>query len=502
MARSLPAASRVSPPLVAASLSVLLHVGLIVIVLVNGGTHDGDDAGHAPLTHLFMLTAAEVDPRKTVETQLVIPTLAFEKSQPNEPALDTPPTVTIERVNPEISPAAPELEQAASETPVETEPGVVTANLSLPDEEKAALAEALVRTAEELASSGSSQITWQADDQRYSAVLVLERAREGTALDRVHAEVRADHYGKPLIARLELKRLAFSSYSQVVDRWDPNVQMHDDAIDGRVHINSRFNLMYDRRTAPQLLGKVSTAARGFNVQSSGSRRERDIFRGGIETRAGRIIFPEQVQPFAWAPRDDNALVHECANDTRILFFPDGSYSWLDIDSRTSQYAPAATDRPVYFIASRGATVYVKGVVSGSVLVYSPERIVIEGNLTYAHDPRRDSTSRDYLGLVSDGTVVVAPPRVTGHDDLDIHAAILARRRFVVTDIEYTRAATLRIFGSLSAGTLSATEPRYATQLEYDRRLETHRPPGFPSTNRFVVDGWSDTWASDGTDREW
>jgi len=136
---------------------------------------------------------------------------------------------------------------------------------------------------------------------------------------------------------------------------------------------------------------------------------------------------------------------------------------------------------------------VQGVVAGRVLVFSPERIVVEGNLTYANDPRDVPDSGDYLGLVCDRDIEVAPPRVTGPGDVHIQAALFARRRFVVADFEHPRSGTLRIYGSLAAGSVTATEPRYAMKVEYDRRFEQVRPPGFPSTNRFAVEDWDGRW---------
>jgi hypothetical protein len=150
---------------------------------------------------------------------------------------------------------------------------------------------------------------------------------------------------------------------------------------------------------------------------------------------------------------------------------------------------------VFFIAAPDVTLYVQGVVGGRVLVYSPNRIVIEGDLTYANDPRGTSDSEDFLGLVSDRYVEVAPPGVTGPGDLEIDAAIYAGRRFIVTNIDHARAATLRIYGSLAAGTLTATEPRYATKIEYDDRFERARPPGFPSTNRYEAAAWDGQWTA-------
>jgi hypothetical protein len=56
-----------------------------------------------------------------------------------------------------------------------------------------------------------------------------------------------------------------------------------------------------------------------------------------------------------------------------------------------------------------------------------ERIVIEGPLRYADDPRVSLAADDYLGLVSDKFVEVARPAVTGPGDLQVDAAIYARR---------------------------------------------------------------------------
>jgi len=51
---------------------------------------------------------------------------------------------------------------------------------------------------------------------------------------------------------------------------------------------------------------------------------------------------------------------------------------------------------------------VQGVVAGRFLVYSPQKIVIEGNIVYARDPRHGLDSHDYLGLVCDRDIEVAP----------------------------------------------------------------------------------------------
>ena len=121
------------------------------------------------------------------------------------------------------------------------------------------------------------------------------------------------------------------------------------------------------------------------------------------------------------------------------------------DSRAEEQAPCA------------------GVVNGKVLVYSPEGIVIEGDLVYAHEPPAEAD--DFLGLVSDKSVEIAPSDVTGPGDLSIHASIYAKRQFAVRGYRERHTGTLFIFGSVSAGSVTATEPRFATRIEFDDRLE-------------------------------
>jgi hypothetical protein len=148
----------------------------------------------------------------------------------------------------------------------------------------------------------------------------------------------------------------------------------------------------------------------------------------------------------------------------------------------------------YLIAARKVKLHVKGTVNGKVLVYSPERIVIDGNLVYAQDPEEVADADDYLGLVSDKYIDIAPADVTGPGDLVINAAIYAKRRFAVRDYRVRNDALLYIYGSLSVGSLSATEPRYYTKIRFDQRLEELRPPGFPVTDRFEVESWDTSWS--------
>jgi hypothetical protein len=496
--------TRVSTRAVAGILSVVLHVGLFLLVMLSGGRQDGVHDADTPTTQVVMLESRIADQNDGVdlpplESAVPVPTL-YEPPDPRPVRPPSPllpdrvfPPAEDNVVPPEDAEDSPPVEIVAPAEPVLTSAISPLSTFVMPPAEASALLQRVERLAEEHANAPRTQLTWDQDGRQYNAELVLERARNGVELDRIIAEISAEDRGMELRTRITLKRLPFSHFTQVVDRWDPMVQMHDDEIVGRMHINSRFNVLYDAQARPKVLGKVSTSARGVNMQSSSHGRESDVFQEGIETGAGRIALSKQAHSLEWARRDTGALVHELANDTHIRFSADGSYSLLDRKSGASEHRNDSAGQAVYFIAARGAKVYVQGVVAGKFFVFSPQKVVVEGNLRYARDPRDDPDSGDYLGLVCDRDIEVASPRVTGPGDLHIHAALFAKRRFVVTNIDHRRSATMYIYGSLAAGSLTASEPRYATKVEYDRRFEKLRPPGFPSTDRFAAEDWDGRW---------
>ena len=139
---------------------------------------------------------------------------------------------------------------------------------------------------------------------------------------------------------------------------------------------------------------------------------------------------------------------------------------------------------------------VEGVVSGTVVIVADKRIRITGNLTYEQHPEEFAESQDYLALLSENYIEIAPPSITGRGDLTVHGALYAKRRFVVRNFRNRNRGLLHLYGSLTAGSLSATEPRYATRIDFDPRFEQLRPPNFPMTNKYELDSWDEVWTVD------
>jgi len=338
------------------------------------------------------------------------------------------------------------------------------------------------------------QQTWEYRGQEYTATFRRPSVPDAMGIEHVIVEVRTDNDGETMSAKMRLKRLAFSSFAQLIDRWDPTVQIHDDELDGRFHSNSLIYVGHSRKVKPQFHGKVTTAAR--RVESANPNRpvrRKQIFLGGLETGVRKISLPTNFMAFS----DDTSIGEDqmqyFAEDAQITFYPDGTYGWKAVGSTEPEQIGRLPNEPFYVVGAKKKTLYLSGIVDGNVLVYSPHKIIIEGDLTYAEFPDVDPDANDYLGLVSDKNIEIAPPDVTGPGDLLINASIYARRRFVVRRYRTRGNALLFIYGSVTAGSVSATEPRYRTKIQFDQRLEQVRPPNFPVTDRYEIESWDGQW---------
>lgn len=340
------------------------------------------------------------------------------------------------------------------------------------------------------AEAPAPTLEWREDGQVFTAVLTKLPADDPMAMEQLRVEVTTERDGERLAAELRMTRIAFSNFAQFIDRWDPNVQIHDDVIDGRFHSNTEIRVSREGGVRPVFNGKVTLAARDVASDGTGFLNRRTMFPGGLETSVRRIVLPARASAL-----DANAVPaqrsHHLARDASLTFNADGSYDWQHLDG-TNRGRRTLDDQPFYVIAADDASIAVSGTLNGKVLVYSPRHIIVTNDLRYASDPRQSRTT-DYLGLVAERTVEIDEPDVTGPGDLEIHASIYARQRFQVRSYRSRPSGTLRIYGSVTAGSVSATEPRFATKIEFDERLTTMRAPRFPLSDRYELDAWSGEW---------
>ncbi len=331
-------------------------------------------------------------------------------------------------------------------------------------------------------------------NQKFEINIQHLSARSATELDEVLFEITTEQDRKLLSTQLRMRRLAFSNFAQLVDNWNPHVAVHNDVFEGRFHTNYAFTISRSKGIGPKFHGKVTTAA--YDVKTSGDFPiidQNSIFIGGIETGVKQIRLPKNFSPFCDGSKLRRDQAQILTEESWITFQKDGCYTWKSKASPTVEHRKKIPATSFFIVGNKGAKIHVKGTVNGKVLVYSADEIIIDDDLFYARPPDKFPKSDDYLGLVSERDIEVAAPKVTGPGDLHVYAAIYARDWFRIPNLYSSGEAILYIYGSLSAGSLTATEPRYATYIRYDKRLETQRPPNFPVTERYEVVEWDKTW---------
>ncbi len=312
--------------------------------------------------------------------------------------------------------------------------------------------------------AAESHVAWKQSGQAYTAVFHQQPSGDPMGVEHVVVDVSTTQGGKKLSTQMTMTRLSFSSFAQFVDRWDPEVQIHDDEIDGRFHSNTEIHLLSTGSVSPVFHGKVTLAAHDIDTGDSMWHLNRHrVFPEGVEMGVHRIALPSHFLGFLNDAAKGDANVQRFERDARITFYEDGTYGWSYLRDGAPEERRTLTGPAQYLLGLDGATLRIKGRVRGKVLVYTPERIVIENDLRYAR-ARDAPDADDYVGLVAEKTVEIAEPEVTGLGDLHVDASIYALRQFAVREFRSRPSGTLTIFGSLTAGSLTATEPRYATKV--------------------------------------
>jgi len=427
-----------------------------------------------------MVASAEPAAEQVPEASAVAPEAAFSQPEASvEPAPETPVLTTT----------------GESSTTVSAEPPAVAPPIErVPQNEQQMLTKNVQQLAQKLLDTNltNTELTWLQDGHQYSARVMRQPAVDSTGLEQVVAEIMTDKDGKRLKTHLSMKRLAFSHFTQLVNHWDPNIMLHDDVIDGRFHSNTEIGLAFSGGVEPRFFGKVTTAAANMTHENSLNRKKnQEVFQGGVETHTERVTLPHDMPEVVNGGTQADRQIF--AEDTRIIFNPDGSYVWRLANGDGPLQRADSSDRPRYLIGDKSAKLYVRGTVAGIFTVYSPTDIEIEGDIVYSKDPRDTLMSRDFLALISGRDIRVATTQITGVGDLHIHAALFAHRRFTIESVDRGKVGKLLILGSLTAGTIMETEPRYATKLDYDKRFEYLRPASFPMTRRYEVDSWDQDW---------
>jgi len=298
-------------------------------------------------------------------------------------------------------------------------------------------------------------------------------------------------------AQVILRRTSFSKYSYFTDK-EPGIYfITGDTINGPLHTNGQLHLS----GVPVFTGRVSSP----NMWKGNGDPE---FQAGSDFGAPEVHLPTNLTDLK------NAASHgglQLNNTSKLVFKNDGT---VDVYTQVSgwHFGGATWDGPdVYDLAdfngviSSSQELHIEGVVKGGVSVHSTKDIIIDGDLTYATDPRVDPSSNDFLGIVGEKKVVVSryAHQASGTEDLTIQASIMALgNSFTVENYgSGGPRGSLNILGGviqdvrgavgtfISGGSKPVLHSGYRKVYTYDERLLTRWPPHFPVSDQYSILAW-------------
>ena len=272
-----------------------------------------------------------------------------------------------------------------------------------------------------------------------------------------------------------------------------------DIIDGPVYVNDQINIW----GTPVFSQLVSSAASSVNYQNGGNS---SVFKGGYTLNAPPLDIAGQ-----FSSDHVQDIKSEASSGGLTLT---GTYNFNFKNDGSFTYIPRATGTPTntgYLSGLNGAiyvngSVWVEGIVNGSVTLAAQDSIYISNSITYAsaQSPTPwDSTFipgnvTDKLGLIASNRCIVMPS-----NSVSIHAAIMvtsgndgfgATNRYRDISAPY-----LNLYGSLSQyrrGVVSqagSTFLGFRKRYKFDVRFNTDSPPNFPYSmytfSRWEQDGY-------------
>lgn len=298
-----------------------------------------------------------------------------------------------------------------------------------------------------------------------------------------------------------MRRTSYSKYAYFTNYEPSNIYfVTGDSLKGPVHTNGTMHVSGE----PVFEGQVTSPNQWTGTGAP-------QFLGGYNFSSGTVQMPTDFTGLKNMAANGGL---QFSNSIKIKFNSDGTadistrqktlnsyvYSWSSPQSyNLSNYNGVITSKK---------SVYVQGDLKGRVTVLSGGNTHITGDLTYASNPVTNPGSTDMLGLVSSNNVIVddGAQNVNGSSNLTIQASIMALKSFYVQDYSSTSIGprgTLHLLGGIvqntrgpvgtftSYGGTITNVSGYVKSYDYDNRLKSSWPPGYPLEDAYSIISWKE-----------
>ncbi|MBI3312499.1 MAG: DUF4900 domain-containing protein [Candidatus Omnitrophica bacterium] len=304
----------------------------------------------------------------------------------------------------------------------------------------------------------------------------------------------------PLALRRNLMVVQTESFAQYAyftndeRSWPNGLQVYfitGDRIEGPTHTNGQFSMFGQ----PVFEGPVSSTARTINYWG-GSAVTNPIFKEppklGVPAKKYPTSFPSSIVDTA----KSGGLVLN--GNSSVTLLPSGKMQVTNAQKRWVNQEVSLPANGVLYV--EGGTLAVQGTLKGQLTLGCEKDIRIVDSVTYADDPQRNPKSKDLLGIVAGGNVVI--PR-EAPDNLKVDGSIMAiNRSFGVEDWwQKPPKGKLTVYGGIIQanrgpvgsfnGSSGTKLSGYTKDYHYDPRLKGMTPPAFPTTGDYKTLVWQE-----------
>jgi hypothetical protein len=299
------------------------------------------------------------------------------------------------------------------------------------------------------------------------------------------------------LSQMVVQTESFAQYAYFTNSersWPNGLQVYfitGDKVEGPTHTNGEFS-MYGR---PVFEGPVSSVAPRINYWG-GNQVTQPVFKEapklGVPAKKYPTEFPSSV---AAAARSGGTVLR---GDTSVTLLPNGTMQVTNTQQRMANRVMPLPENGVLYVD--GGTLSIKGTLKGQLTASASADIRVMDSVTYATDPRVDPTSKDVLGIIAGGNVVVPREAPT---NLRVDGSIMAINRSFMNEgwMDRPPKGTLTVYGGIiqaNRGIMGSFNGSNGTKLSgytkdyhYDPRLQGMNPPFFPLTGDYKVLVWQE-----------
>lgn len=261
-----------------------------------------------------------------------------------------------------------------------------------------------------------------------------------------------------------------------------------DHIEGPTHTNGQFSI-YGSPIFDGLVSSVASTLRFFNPPPVGGNNP--VFNGGLELGVPPKPFLTTFPPSLVNAATSGGTVFN--GDTTVTLLSDGTMQ-VTTKMIPDQVLPLPANGVLYV---NNGTVTLQGTLKGQLTIGTNKDVKIVNSVTYSDDPEVNPYSRDLLGIVAGGNVIIAS---SAPNNLEVDASIMAlNTSFTVQNYWSGLKGTLTVNGGIvqakrgPVGTFNSRTGQkasgYTKDYHYDERLLSMIPPFFPVTGDYVSLVW-------------